>query len=915
MKRWWCLGALLALVACDEGGQEKAVDLGGAEDAVEDTGRDVDQDLAGPDLPGEDVGGDAGQDLGEDLWETPALTQIEVEAQGTRVLLGFSPFVLEVRDRAGQLVAQGARSGDATFSGISVGVTDRFNPSIYYEPSLEQARRGGGEVTWYQVDRLRSGEAVGAGARFVASTLSGEGERGPDVELRVMPGPQGVVLELDLLGEQAAVYTNLNLEARPQEGFYGFGEVFDRLDSRGVMREMQVQARGDSESAVNEVHVPVPLVLSTHGYGLFLEDRYPAAIDPARLREDVLRVTTLSPLSRWHFMTAPSPMELVERYTDLTGKPAHVPFWALAPQFWRNVNRDQAEVLEDARRAREMGVPTTVLWIDRPWSSYYHNWRFAADRFPDPEAMAQELEAMGYRLLLHHSPQLNPPGASDLGAAEDSSEGLYQTFLDNDWLVRLTGAGAFEFPWGGGRGGFIDWSHPGAVAEVQGQIPRVTALGAIGTKMDWDEYLQPNVGELRLSLSFHNGETNLTMKTWYSALYHKAIIEGFDQALGEPSFHVSRSGAPGDQVWNTCIWPGDLDNDFSEHTRGPSQLQEAWNVGGMPSAIVANQSLGMSGYPCFASDIGGYRGGAPEEEVLLRWVAFGVFNAVTQIGGGGTTHMAWSSDTPYSERALEITRKFFALRMELVPYVFHYLWRAHQSGRPLVRSLWLQFPEDAQSRAHERDFMFGPDVLVAPVYEAGAVERSLYLPQGHQWVDFWSGERLEGGQVVTRAAGLDTIPVFLRAGAVVPMAEPGVDTLMPAQAEGVVSYQERRRMRLLLAPGPERQVSLYNGLQVTSARVEGDDVRVTVEQGLPEPGLDERFGFVPQGVTLEVTAAGTSFEGGLAQVSVAREGAQAQVLPKSEEAGCQDCWRYEEERGRLVVILSGPGAVLLEAAQ
>lgn len=906
-RAWWLVCAALWCVACEDEPRAAAPRDAGADAAADAQGDPVEPADQGEDLA--DLAPDLPADLDMDAPD-PGLTEAEVTAAGTRVRLSAAPLTLEVWDAQGRLVTRSASGEGASASGLVLGRARRYDEGAFYEPTLDRVRRRGGAVDWFQVARVKRGEPDGEGFRFLMASQGEDGAAGPDVALRLQPSPYGVTLEVDLLGDLAIVHTHLNLEAAPGEGFYGMGEHFDRVDSRGIMREMQIQAEGDSESSTNEVHVPIPFVVSSRGYGLYLDDRHPAAIDPGKLQPEVLRVTTLSPASRWVFLTAPTPMALLERYTDLVGKPAQVPFWALAPQFWRNVNRDQAEVLDDARLAREADIPTTVLWIDRPWSSYYHNWRFNASQFPTPEAMMDELRGQGYRVLLHHSPQMNSPGASDLGPDEDAGEGLYAEFLENEWLVTLPGGAPFEFPWGGGRGAFVDWSHPGAVARVQGMLDRVAPWGVIGTKMDWDEYLQPNLGDIRLVTNFHNGETNLTMKGWYSALYHKAIIEGFDRALGEPSFHVSRSGAAGDQVWNTCIWPGDLDNDFSEHTRGPSERQEAWNVGGLPAAIVANQTLGMSGYPCFASDIGGYRDGQPDEELLLRWMAFGVFNAVTQLGGGGGSHMPWTADSPYSEAAVSLTRRFFRLRMELVPYVFAHLWEAHKTGRPLVRSLWLGYPDDPEARAHERDFLFGPDLLVAPVYVEGATERALYLPAG-PWVDWWTGERVEGARVVTRAAPLEIIPVYVRGGGIIPLAEPDIDTLLPAEAPEIVTYQRRRRMRALIAPHGSSARSLYNGLSLAVAQDEAQ-VTITATQGDPDAGVDPRFGFAPEGITLEVLDAGTPFAGGLAAVAVAR-GEAVSALPQG-EAGCEECWRYDGERRRLVIALSSPAQVTIEAA-
>lgn len=875
------LCCLLAVAACDDDPQPSDAPDASASDADDAT----------------DTSADA-SDASDELFR-----EATVEVGGTSVTIAFEPFRLEVGDGTGELLTSTPDQPETAFSGVDLAVADNFRRTRYYDPKLQDEDGLGEGLTWYRVDELLESVHTQDGARFVASTFSPDGAAGPQVSIELAEGPHSVVLTVTAPDDEELVHTALSLAAHDGEGFYGLGEHFDKLDGRGQIREMQVQAVGASESGINEVHVPIPFYLSTQGYGFFVEDRHPAAFDLGHSRDDVVRTTFSSRSLRYHFLVDDDPMALIETYTDIMGKPAHVPFWALGPMWWRNHNEDQAEVIEDAERGRAMDIPSTVMWIDRPWQSYYHNWRFSEVQFPDPEAMFDRLHELGHRVILHHSPQMNPRGASSgLVGPVDESEGLYEMYDDNGWLVTLESGQPVVLPWGGGDGGFVDFSHPDAVDHVQQTLRRVADLGVVGTKMDWDEYLQPNLRDSRIPMVFANGETNMTMKGWYSALYHKAIIEGFDDAIGEPTFHISRSGAPGDQVWNTCIWPGDLDSDFTEHTRGPSDRQRQWNVGGMPAAIVANQSLGMVGYPCFGSDIGGYREGPASPEVMQRWLAFGTFNTVMQLGGGGSTHMAWSSDAIYDAEVLETTRKYFKLRMELFPYIFHYLLEAERTGRPVVRSLWLAYPDVAQAREHERDFLFGPDMLIAPIVTEGATARELYLPPGG-WVDFWTGEHVAGDTLVTRDAPIDLIPIYLREGAIIPMADPDIDTLVEASDPQVTSYADISHTRVLLVPSEQQEsVSLFNGLEIVSSTA-SDDVVVQLEQQTPPPDIDARVAFAPDLITLHVHV-GTP----PSTVTLDRDGTSTDI---GEGTDCRPCWSFDDQRNLLDVRLEGAGTVTI----
>ena len=895
----WIATTLAVGIICGACGDDDPppTDTGDDQGTATDTGADAADQVSSEPSSDAAMEEEAGEPLLEEATATVGEATVRVTAD---------PFGIQIESADGD-VRVSTRSGEEPwFSTIAIGRATAFSQNRYYDPTLPANDGAGHLIQWFNPSALQSSLVDGNTTTLVFATADEAGEAGPDVTLVVASGESMPTIAVSVEEEPSIVHTALVLEAREGEGYYGLGEHFDQLDSRGLIREMQIQVTSDMESGLNEIHVPVPFVISTERYGVFADSRTPGAFDLAATLDDAFRITFDTHEMIFAFSVSDDPLELVELYTEETGFPAHVPFWALAPQWWRNENRDADEVLDDARRAREQGMASTLVWIDRPWSSYYHNWRFNPAQFPDPEGMVAALHDMGFRLLLHHSPQMNPPGSSDIDPEEDASEGLYRRYLDNRWLVG--GATPVRFPWGGGDGAMIDWSHPDAVTDQQTLLRRVTDLGVVGVKMDWDEYLQANIGELLLPIEFANGETNFTMKNWYSALYHRAMFDGFNDGLGEPSFHINRSGGARDQAWNPCIWPGDLDNDFTEHSRGPTDEQDDGNVGGMPAAIVANQSLGMSGYPCFGSDIGGFRNGTPDEEVLLRWLAFGTFNGVMQLGGGGGSHMPWTADTSYSEEARQVTAKYFNLRMELVPYIFQYLLASQRTGRPLVRSLWFQFPDDASTRQHERDFMFGPDLLVAPVFQHDVTERTVYLPAG-EWIDFWTGELIdsEGGTVV-RPAPIDVIPVFVRAGALIPRAVEGIDTLFPDDVDNIVSYHEVTGFRLHVAPRGERTLEVYNGVTVTAAASD-DLISVALEIGDPDDGLDPRFVFSPATVELMVETAGTAFEDGPAQVSVVRDGDETTL---AEGTDCTDCWRFDDARGLLYVALGEEGEVRIE---
>ncbi len=904
-------------VGCDGAGVDGAPDVGEPPEAdarppVDDAlARDADlpeeteEPGADADPPPTDVGGDS---------EAPPLVPAEVvitSGDGLSVLrVTTAPFAWALEDEGGGVRTTSADRG-AGFTPVALGCDPKISPRNWVDPKLTPGDRLVNRLNWFSPAEVLSlhGGADDNGFTLTLASEDEEGTPGPEITVNVRPTAKSVLVTVTPGDELVCQLTVLSLNAAADEGFFGHGQHFDRLDGRGLVREMQIQAELRSESGTNEIHFPIPFVLSSALYGWWIDDRYSAAFDFAHFREDAVRYITQAPEVSFHLFVDDDPIRLLETYSDLTARPAPVPFWSMAPAWWRN-RSNQEEFLDDARRAREHGIPTTLSWIDRPWQAYYQNFLFNSVLYPDPEAMFDEMHALGFLIMLHHSPQMNPPGQAK-GLPEgsvDDPDDIYSVYFDNGWLVLLPSGAPFLMDWGGGLGAFVDWTHPDAVEYTQTLMARITDLGVVGTKMDWDEYLQPNIGSNRMEMSFFNGESTATMKSWYSVVYHKAIYEGLAAGAESKPFMLVRHGTSRGQQWGVCAWPGDLDCDFTEHTRGPSDRQDQWNVGGLPAGITAGLSLGMSGYTCYGSDIGGYRESPPSEETLLRWMAFGTFNGFMQLGGGGNTHMPWSSDTPYSPEALEITRKYFRLRMSLFPYILEQFEQAEATGRPVMRSLWLTAPDDPEARRYERDFMFGPALHAAPIYVEGASERTFYLPAG-EWLDWWTGERREAGEH-TLQAPIGFIPLHLKAGEIVPLISPEIDTLLAVDDPEIISFQDHLRTRLLHAPtGEPATARLLNGLEV-SVTPTGDELTCELTVGEPDERLDERIRLAPEQVTLELLLDGTPWADGPWEVEFAGE-----PLMEGQPDVCESCFVYDASTRRLLIALPAEsGTVQLRKA-
>lgn len=291
--------------------------------------------------------------------------------------------------------------------------------------------------------------------------------------------------------------------------------------------------------------------------------------------------------------------------------------------------------------------------------------------------------------------------------------------------------------------------------------------------MDYGE-LSPHLLGSRLQLAFADGTSEVERHAYYSVLYHRAYQEALrrDRPAG---FVIGRASTLGGQAHVDCIWPGDLDNDFADHREIDADGDPA--VGGLPAAVHEIQSLSVSGFPSFGSDTGGYRGGAPASEVLVRWAAHTAFTPIMQVGGAGENHNPWDATLYPEPWVLPAMRKFMKTHQQLVPYLHALVRRAATDALPPVLPIGLVYPDDAAAREEGCAYFLGERMLVAPACR-GENPRQVHLPAG-TWIDGWTGDVRSGPSDVAVPNPLDSIPVFLAPGAVVPLFPPDVDTMVP----------------------------------------------------------------------------------------------------------------------------------------
>jgi alpha-D-xyloside xylohydrolase len=543
------------------------------------------------------------------------------------------------------------------------------------------------------------------------------------------------------------------------------------------------------------------------------------------------------------------------------GLPPAPPRWALAPMQWRNdleveldaegnvVSSGVDMLLADVEEMRARNIPTSTLWIDAPWETGYNTFVFNEQQLPEIDSVLSALRARGFRILTWATEHVNNSDDSDqaFGMPALATREMFNEYDDAGFLVSTTTGAPFEFPWGRGNGGYVDFTNPAACDAWRGEIRPMLERGVNGFKLDYGETMRADVlGQLANDLPvFSDGTTTQVQHTRYARLYHECYLQALDEVHGAERFVITRTGGIFDQKNGTAIWPGDLDSEF-ERTGEPDANGEA-AVGGIPAAVNGFLSLQMSAYPLYGADVGGYRGGTPTTEAFVRWAQAGALSTVMQVGGGGN-QAAWDAELVDVIDAFTVAAR---VHMDLVPMWEHWLARSAQGGDGTPVAVPVGVVADtSEAWADEATYVLGDALLAAPVVEAGARTRDVFVPAG-RWRSWWDGGLVEGPALVTVDAPLERVPLYQRENAILVLAHPRIVTLLPNGDEpGGDDDMGALRVVRVMSGATAAQATV--GDIIAARTVDGSTLRVDVLADAPRPlvidlWLDEPFTLVTAG--------------------------------------------------------------------
>lgn len=582
--------------------------------------------------------------------------------------------------------------------------------------------------------------------------------------------------------------------------YYGCGERFASLNHKGMILPMVSIDRPEDKGSVT--YKPVPFCMSTRGYAFWLDSYGPGRFDLNATDRDHILLFYRAASLRLVVIDGPDMAAMLREYTRLSGRPRVPPAWSFAPWKSRNVHNNREEVLADAELMRRHDLPGSVIVIDSPWETGYNDFVLNERQFAEPAEMFARLRELGFHVCLWLTPFVNDQNLVDMPGI---AEGPSRNFAEGEGLghfVKRPDGRPMLASWWKGRGALVDFTKPAAVRWWHEQIDTAREWGFRAIKCDDGE------GNFVQDAVFYDGTPAAEMKNRYAMLYLQAAQEYVDTRFGGDGVLFARCGFSGTQRFPFC-WAGDNDASFSFEN-------------GLPSVILAGQNAALSGLSMWGHDIAGYSG-TQTAELFIRWAQFGAFSPVMQ------AHMTSNlGPWDFGDEALRIYRTYAKLHTSLFPYIYAAAHEAAQSGMPIIRPMALAFSNDPAAASHRYQYMFGPEILVAPMYQPGT-HRTVYLPrleERREWIDYWSGAAFEGGRFVEVHAPLDRMPLFMRSGALICMLPQDVDTLIPRNAEmaaDVVTADGRRVIQVW--PGRRGHVSTHDGLV---ARTESADHRTTL---------------------------------------------------------------------------------------
>jgi len=527
--------------------------------------------------------------------------------------------------------------------------------------------------------------------------------------------------------DSGKTYLHEQLSLGVGETVYGLGERFSAFAKNGQSVDIWNE---DGGTASEQTYKNIPFYLTNRGYGVFVNHTEKVSFEVASEKVSRVQFSVEGEYIEYFVFYGPDPKSVLTKYTGLTGRASLPPAWSFG--LWLTTSfttsYDEATCTKFIEGMAERNLPLSVFHFDCFWMREFNWCDFIWDKrtFPDPKGMLARLKAKGLKICVWINPYI----------AQRSV--LFEEGMNNGFLVKTKDGGVWQWDlWQAGMG-LVDFTNPAASAWFSAKLEALLDMGVDCFKTDFGERIPVDV-------VWHDGSNPERMHNFYTYLYNECVFDLLKRKRGAgDAVLFARSATAGGQKF-PVHWGGDCNSTF------PS----------MAESLRGGLSLGLSGFGFWSHDIGGFEG-TPPAELFMRWIAFGIFSSHSRLHGSSSYRVPWI----YGDEAVEVLRRFTHLKMRLMPYIFAAAVEATKTGVPVMRAMLLEFPDDPTTAWLDRQYMFGPDLLVAPVFDPeGRVE--YYLPAG-TWTHLLTGESRTGPAWFRETYGTKSLPLFARPGALVP---------------------------------------------------------------------------------------------------------------------------------------------------
>lgn len=527
--------------------------------------------------------------------------------------------------------------------------------------------------------------------------------------------------------DKSEVYMREQLDLGIGENIYGLGERFTPFIKNGQVVDLWNE---DGGTCTEQAYKNVPFYLSNYGYGIFVAHPERVSFEVGSENVSKTQFSVPGESLKYYIIGGQNLKEVLGNYTALTGKPALPPAWSFG--LWLTTSfttsYDEATVNNFVDGMIERDVPLHVFHFDCFWMKEFQwcDFRWDEEVFPDPQGMLNRLKSKGLHICVWINSYI----------AQKSH--LFEEGKSNGYLVKNKDGSVWQWDrWQSGMG-LVDFTNPAAARWYKDKLIELIDMGVDSFKTDFGERIPTDV-------MYFDGSDPVKMHNYYTYLYNKTVFEALEEAKGKnEAMLFARSATAGTQQF-PVHWGGDCSATYSS----------------MAETLRGGLSLGVSGFGFWSHDISGFEQTATPD-LYKRWTAFGLLSSHSRLHGNQSYRVPWLFD----DEAVDVLRYFTKLKCQLMPYLFGSSCETTKTGVPVMRAMVLEFTEDPNCGAIDRQYMLGDSLLVAPIFNNNS-EATYYLPKG-AWTHFVTGEKVQGGKWISNEShDYFSIPLLARQGSII----------------------------------------------------------------------------------------------------------------------------------------------------